>query len=65
MHIMYTQCEQKVLVMSLEEFLVYKVPEGWKLKYVNGCEKVSFKSALPQYDGVPYFEMNVTIEKEK
>ena len=62
---MYTQSEQKILVMTLEEFTVYKVPEGWKLKYVNGCEKVSSKSAVSKYDSVPYFEMIVTIEKEK
>ena len=62
---MYTQCEQKIINMTLEEFNKYEVPVGWKLKYVNGCEKVTCESAMPQYDRVKYFEMNVTIEKEK
>lgn len=56
---------QKILKMNLEEFKKWEVPKGWELMYANGHKVYPTVSMIPEYNNSPYFEMTVTIEKEK
>jgi hypothetical protein len=50
--------------MTLEEFMRLKIPNGWKLKHVDGNEV--WENVRVTIDGVikPSFIMHVILEKE-
>jgi len=56
---------QKTITMTLEEFKAWEVSKGWKMTNLNGSLRTSAVSADAKWDRKEYFEIRVTIEKEK
>jgi hypothetical protein len=51
---------QKIITMTLDHFRKWEVPLGWDLKYVSGSKMYGYPGSLDSY-----FEIKVTVEKEK
>lgn len=52
--------DQRVIDMTLEEFKMFKIPEGYRMSYLSGEEKLGRPGALDTY-----FMIHVVLRKEK
>jgi hypothetical protein len=52
--------DQKIIDMRFEELKDYQVPEGWKMAYLSGEEKMGWPGSMDKY-----FMVHVVLEKIK